>query len=227
MRYPKGEELDLGYEDNMVNTSEYFHLWVIETDYDIESLIARIAELEKRIENGVTVRAEIPSAPVVEKETPSAPIAQEEEYIPPVEDVPPEEGFTVSEYFDEPKKPAPAPVKPPREMKPAAKGDSKATFGSFLRSIRKIARNGVLLTLCMDLDGGYDGGVFVLYTESETIFRSLKKEEHYALIAQAFEGIGIGAEEFELRLRGKQSDEFNKRVQELKDTFDGVKIEIK
>ena len=35
--YPKGEELGLGYEDNMVNTSEYFHLWVIETEYDIES----------------------------------------------------------------------------------------------------------------------------------------------------------------------------------------------
>ena len=34
--YPKGEELDLGYEDNMVNTSEFFHLWVIETDYDLE-----------------------------------------------------------------------------------------------------------------------------------------------------------------------------------------------
>ena len=34
--YPKGEELNLGYEDHMVNTSEYFHLWVIETDYDIE-----------------------------------------------------------------------------------------------------------------------------------------------------------------------------------------------
>ena len=34
--YPKGEDLNLGYEDNMINTSEYFHLWVIETDYDIE-----------------------------------------------------------------------------------------------------------------------------------------------------------------------------------------------
>ena len=34
--YPKGEELGLGYEDNLVNTSEYFHLWVIETDYDLE-----------------------------------------------------------------------------------------------------------------------------------------------------------------------------------------------
>jgi len=28
--YPAGEELNLGYEDNMVNTSEYFHLWVVE-----------------------------------------------------------------------------------------------------------------------------------------------------------------------------------------------------
>ena len=35
--YPKGEELDLGYEDDMVNTSEFFHLWVIETEYDLES----------------------------------------------------------------------------------------------------------------------------------------------------------------------------------------------
>ena len=35
--YPKGEELSLGYEDKMVNTSEFFHLWVIESDYDIES----------------------------------------------------------------------------------------------------------------------------------------------------------------------------------------------
>ena len=34
--YPRGEDLGLGYEDNMVNTSEFFHLWVIESDYDVE-----------------------------------------------------------------------------------------------------------------------------------------------------------------------------------------------
>ena len=34
--YPKGEDLGLGYEDNMVNASEFFHLWVIETEYDLE-----------------------------------------------------------------------------------------------------------------------------------------------------------------------------------------------
>ncbi len=35
--YPRGEHIDLGYEDNMLNTSEYFHLWVIETDHDLDS----------------------------------------------------------------------------------------------------------------------------------------------------------------------------------------------
>ena len=34
--YPKGEDLGLGYEDNMVNTAEFFHLWVIETDFDLD-----------------------------------------------------------------------------------------------------------------------------------------------------------------------------------------------
>ncbi len=34
--FPRGENIDLGYTDNMLNTSEFFHLWVIETDYDLE-----------------------------------------------------------------------------------------------------------------------------------------------------------------------------------------------
>ena len=37
--YPKDEDLGLGYADAMLNTSELFHLWVIETDYDINSEI--------------------------------------------------------------------------------------------------------------------------------------------------------------------------------------------
>lgn len=35
--FPKDEKIDLDYEDNLINTSEFFHLWVIETDYDLES----------------------------------------------------------------------------------------------------------------------------------------------------------------------------------------------
>lgn len=33
--FPKDEKIELGYEDNMLNTSELFHLWVIETDYEL------------------------------------------------------------------------------------------------------------------------------------------------------------------------------------------------
>lgn len=35
--YPKEERLELGYDDLMVNTSEFFHLWVIETNANIEA----------------------------------------------------------------------------------------------------------------------------------------------------------------------------------------------
>lgn len=37
--YPKDEQIDLGYEDAMVNTSEYFHLWVIEGDKKYSQVI--------------------------------------------------------------------------------------------------------------------------------------------------------------------------------------------
>ena len=33
--YPRDEKIDLGYEDNMLNTSELFHLWVIEGPSEI------------------------------------------------------------------------------------------------------------------------------------------------------------------------------------------------
>jgi tagaturonate reductase len=35
--FPKDEKIDIDYEDKMMNTSEFFHLWVIETEYDLES----------------------------------------------------------------------------------------------------------------------------------------------------------------------------------------------
>lgn len=35
--YPKDETIDLDYEDKLINTSEYFHLWVIETEHDLEA----------------------------------------------------------------------------------------------------------------------------------------------------------------------------------------------
>ena len=131
--------------------------------------------------------------------------------------------------LEAPKAPQPV-VEQPSAPKPIAKapaGDAKATFGLFLRTLRKTGRNGVLFTICMDLDSGYDGDVFVLSTQSDTIFRSLTKDEHFALISSAFAEIGIGQGSFDVRLKGKSSDEFQKSLNELKEVFQGVKIDVK
>jgi DNA polymerase III gamma/tau subunit len=246
-----------------------------EADYNIETLISRIAQLEKSIKEGVVLKndggmyasntqmnvasqntqAVTPASKNVAKEEKLAPrMAEEPAYemadfdIPPEMDAPPDEETTGGNvYFDvgfEPKqtqapikKQAPAIPTPTsttvaetttaRAVKPALKGDAKVTFGSFLRSIRKIAKSGVLLTLCMDLDSEYDDGVFVLYTSSDTIYRSLNKPDHAEYIAKAFSEIGIDGNGYELRLKGKQSDTFDKGVAQIKDTFQGVKVELK
>ena len=223
-----------------------------QNDYDIEALLGRVAELEKRLDEGVfavkdggrvETKTETAEEPHVEKtqEKPAKGAektleAPEEElydgYVPEEADVPPDDAFTGGyAYFDaEPVKEAPvekkvAPV-PVKAAKSAPIGDAKSTFGLFLRSMRKLARSGVLLTLCMDLDSVYDDGIFVLYTQSETIYRSLKKEDHFALIAQACAEIGLG-NGFDVRLKGKKTDEFQKKADEVKETFGGVKIDIK
>ncbi len=210
-------------------------------DYDIEALIARIAALEKLVAEGVPMRKEggmvatnapMPTPTKTEKPVEEAPI---EDYPPPDLEAPPEEETGIG-FEPLPVKKAPK-AEPPKaeEVKvapsPAPKmrtvvGDAKATFGSFLRSVRKTAKSGMLLALCVDLDSGYDGDVFVLYTDLDTAYRLLKKEENFALIAQAFAAIGIGEGGFDVRLKGKSGDDFQKKVEEIKQTFSGVKIEI-
>ena len=210
-------------------------------DYDIEGLIARIQALEQRIAEGnFTVNEGGMSATNAVSEPTPAPIQQEknevkEEYEPEVFYAPPDEEQTGGNvYFEdapplaEKKVPTVKSAETPavKTSKPVISGDSKATFGLFLRTLRKVARNGVLLTLCMDLDGEYEDETFVLYTTSDTIYRSLTKAEHHSLIAQTFEVMGFtGA--FEIRLRGKKTDDFKQKVDEIQATFDGVKVEIR
>lgn len=45
--YPKGEEIELDFEDNMVDTSELFHLWVIETEEKNQEVLKKEFPFEK------------------------------------------------------------------------------------------------------------------------------------------------------------------------------------
>ncbi len=214
-----------------------------QVETDTEALLSRIEMLEKAVENGVKVAVvEEKQAPVskskAEESVPFDPSPVYDE--PPVYDDPPvydmpsafEEApdFAAAETVETAKK-VTAPVE---EVKPVAKvapkaptGDAKATFGLFLRSLRKTGRNGVLFTICMDLDAAYEDGVLVLSTESETMYNSMKKEDHYALICQAFAAIGMEESAFSLRLKSRKADTFTKGLEALKESFPSTKIEIK
>ena len=224
-----------------------------EQDYDIEALLCRIAALEKKLAEGIVVQnaggmvetKEAPapvSEPVKEKKKTVQKVEEPvEEYadfdVPPDMDAPPDETeMGGNAYMDAPVAEAPKPKveekkveqpAPVKTVKSAVTGDAKATFGLFLRSVRKTARNGVLIALCMDLDCAYEESVFVLYTESDTVYRALKKQEHLALIEQAFAAIGIEGDGFDIRLKGKKADSFKEGVAQIQDTFGGVKVEIK
>ncbi len=247
-----GVEMDLKYSTSprILFETSVLKAAMPQEDYDIEALIARVSVLEKRIAEGnftvneggrVETSATLTPAPVPVTETKreeEKPKKEEYEsmdaYVPPDPDM--MGGYA---YFDDvPKAPVKkqeepqkivneVPMSAVRSVKPTMQGDAKATFGTFLRTMRKTARNGVLLTLCMDLDGEYEEGIFVLYTTSDTIHRSLTKPEHFSLITQAFATMGIPEGSFDVRLRGKQSDDFKKKVDELKRTFEGVPVEIK
>jgi DNA polymerase-3 subunit gamma/tau len=220
-----------------------------QTDTDVESLLARIEQLENKLLSGVPVAVkaeqvapmsalneEKPMVGSVKKPSlsPMETVEDDPFGAPPIYDEPPifEEPMPAEKLTAKPK-PKATPVQPekPTQPKPmvaqAPSGDAKATFGLFLRSLRKTGRNGVLFTICMDLDASYEAGVLVLSTESETMYNSMKKEEHYAMIAQAFANIGIGADGFALRLKTKQADTFSQSMNELKETFPSTEIEVK
>lgn len=239
-----GMEMDLKYSASprILFETAVMKASMPQEDYEIDGLISRIAALEEQLKNGVTVNVSAQNAPnpapvpIVKEEIP-APVAIKEEYDEYAGlDAPPDDLQTGGNaYFDLPYTAAPIVEKTVEKPKtesvkraaPVLSGDAKATFGAFLRAVRKTARNGVLVTMCMDLDYAYEEGIFVLYTQIDTVYRSLKKEDHFALLAQTFESIGIPAQGFDVRLKGKASDAFQKSLEEIKETFGGVKVDVK
>ena len=212
------------------------------SDYDIEALLARVSALEERLKNGVVVANEggrvAPTPPPVPPTPPATPapieaVEEEDDNGYSSMEAPPDEAETGGNVYFDPADAPPAPIPQPKPaQKPEAKprvatGDAKATFGTFLRYLRKTGKSGVVFAICMDLDYAEEDGVFTLYTDSETIYRSLTKPEHYALIRDSFAGIGIDESGFALQLRGKQIDTVSDDVEKIKETFRGTKIDVK
>ncbi len=192
-----------------------------QTDYNIDNLIARINELEEKLNRGV----------------PAAPVAQQAEVrvpeTPTIEEPPIEEPV----FFDEPIFEAPAP--PKREEKKearrepslsepsapvAAREDFKVnTFGKFLRALRKANKNPVLFVMCQDLHSSFEGDTFLLSTDSEVVYKSLTREEHTAALTAALASIGVS--DFKVTLAGSRDEKKVSLTESVKRDFPDIKIE--
>ena len=102
----------------------------------------------------------------------------------------------------------------------------KATlFGRFIRLFRTTRKNAVLFTLCMDLESQFEGDTFVLYTTVDAVYKSLCREDNRQYIADTLATLGVFS--FDIRLKAKGEDKYEKAVGELKGNFPGTDVQIK
>ena len=216
-----------------------------QADYDMESLIMRISALEKKLENTAPVVAPTvvaptaPVAPVQDEPVIKPPVVEEVEVeedvetydgdVPPILEAPPEEVQFGGSAYDLPKAKQPKGLAPTPTVKPVRdiSGNAKAVFGTFLRALRKAGKSAVLFAMCMDLDCAYEDGILTLITESETIYRSLQREEHYKILEEAFAVVGVEKDGFAVKLKGKKLNGLEQEIEQIAQTFKGAKMEIK
>lgn len=99
----------------------------------------------------------------------------------------------------------------------------KNAFAYFLRALRANQKNGVLFTMCQDLDHAFEGDKFVLTAKNEVIYKSLRRDYHLRAISDALSKIGIT--DFEIRMQGKSVDTFDEDISNFKNNFKNTDIE--
>ncbi len=199
-------------------------------DYDIEALLARMEKLERAVAEGIKVEVKTKAAPVAEtpvaetkpkltvvEDDDNSPFAEAPQQAQPAQPMQPEQ--SQSTLFEH------APVTPPAHVGSLSDADKATLFGRFIRLFRTTRRNAVLFTLCMDLESSFEGDTFVLTTTAEAVYKSLNREDNRQSIAEALESLGVFS--YDIRLKPKGEDKYEKAIGELRENFKGTDITIK
>lgn len=207
-----------------------------QNDYNIDALIGKINELERKINSGVNIVTErkivsdvnaVPERKPVE--IPAAEqSAQKIEKKPKIELK--DDDFNP---FAEPKKESEKAVQPQLfdniSVKSSGAGqgyaDKNKVFAQFIKSLRTTHKNAVLFTLCMDLENLFEGEKLVLISDSEAVFKALNRTENNKFITEVLSELGVA--DFEIRLKSKGENGYEKALKELKENLNGADIEIK
>ncbi len=222
-------------------------------DDGIDALLVRINALEKKLQEGAFSAGSLASAlkrqePQRKEPLPEPPPAESNDF--PMEEPVFEEAYFSDEppieKKPEPKKeiktapvqretePAPAPQQSapaprqstlaPQRSAPAEGMTAELIFGKFLRLLRK-TNKGVLYTMCADLETLQEGARLILLTTSETIHRSLNRDDNRRTLTEVFSQLGIA--EYEVRLKTTKEASGKSAVEQLRRDFKDYPIEIK
>ena len=185
-----------------------------ETDNNVSALISRVEALEAKLKNLTSLpRAQAPAKPKLESiENEEAPVFDTPFVASaPLEEAPPDL-FSIGKAE-------------PESVNALAADKRKNAFGYFMRTLRASSRNGVLFTMCQDLDHAFEGDKFVLTAKNEVIYRSLCREQHRKTIAESLAKIGIT--DFDVRMQGQKADRLEEDIARLKSAFGNTDIEEK
>lgn len=103
--------------------------------------------------------------------------------------------------------------------------DKGKIFGKFIRALRETHKNAVLFTLCMDLEHAFEGDKFILITDSEAVYKGLQREANAKFISDLLTELGVM--NYEVRLKAKGENDYDKAMRELRQNFSGADIEEK
>lgn len=201
-------------------------------DIDLDSMFVRVSGIEKRLKEGVMLLDNAaPREAVKEAVKEEEPPFDENEFPteepvfdyaePPFEE---EVKAPVKEIKKE--RPQEAPEEQPQEQVKSSlpeNASAEMVFGKFMRLLRKAGATGVLFTMCSDLEFFFEDGVLILTTQSETIFRSLKREEHTKIMKSVFDGLGVS---FEVRMKNANTDA-KRGISELEQSFSDYTVQVK
>lgn len=192
-----------------------------QVDYDIESLLARMEKLERAVAEGikVEVKARQAATDIPERKSPALASLDTETDESPFAAAKPASGEGAQGTIFEQ-----AAATPHAQIGSLSEADKATVFGRLIKSFRTTRRNPVLFTLCMDLESTFEGDKFVLITSVEAVYRSLNRGDNRQYIEEALASLGVFS--FEIRLKPKGEDRYEKAIGELRENFKGTDINI-
>lgn len=199
-----------------------------EIDYNIDALVGKISELERKLISG---KYNINAAQTAPVEQPAAVKPELTKAVEPQKTVEPPKPAPKPVLVEEKSNSAEQPVLWEAVENVAPRGgslndnDKRTVFGKFIKALRTTHKNAVIFTLCMDLITEFEGDKLIFITSNESEYKGLTRADNYKFVGEVLAELGVS--EYEIRFKPKGESDFDKALNQLKNNLGNTDIDIK